>query len=328
MPKTIKLALATLVAAALDGDQWLHEIKFDGYRMLCLLAKGRITLLTRGQQDWTARFPTLVQAAEGLPCERAILDGEIIMPLPNGASNFQELQNVLHEGRQDRLLYQVFDLLYLDGYDLRPAKLEDRKAALAQLVAALPPQGPLRFTEHVVGRGPDFYRQCCRLGLEGTIAKRRDRPYPSASSSDWLKAKCLARQEFVIGGYTDSTDRAAEAGGRFRLAITIRTGNSSTPGEWAPAGMRARWPTCTRAWRSSRACPFAECPEAARRGLHWVQPPWWRKWPSAIGPAMGDCGIPPSKVCGKTSRPTPSAARRRCRATKQTARSPTPCRGP
>jgi bifunctional non-homologous end joining protein LigD len=274
MPKNVPVALATLVARPPDGDQWLHEIKLDGYRMIGHIENGRARLISRGQQDWTERFPTVAHAASRLPCKRAIVDGEVVMLLPNGTSSFQALQNVLHDAREDQLVYQLFDLLYLDGYDLRKATLENRKAALAELLGDAPPQDSLRLTEHVVGHGPEFFDECCRLGLEGTIAKRRDRPYPTARSTDWLKVKCLQRQEFVIGGYTDSTDRNRKLG-------AIHVGYFDTPEKLQYAGrVGTGWTDRSLSELHARLaplardeCPFANCADAARaHGSHWVEP--------------------------------------------------------
>lgn len=201
MPALIKPELATLVDAVPGGEEWIHEIKYDGYRALCHLTDGEARLVTRQGNDWTDRFAPVARAAEALPARQAVLDGEVVVLEANGISSFQALQNALSEDRGKDLVYFVFDLLYLDGYDLRPAPLAERKEALAKLLEGQ--SGVVRFGDHVHGGGEGFYRHACNFGLEGIVSKRADLPYRTGRSKDWLKVKCLKRQEFVIVGYTD-----------------------------------------------------------------------------------------------------------------------------
>ena len=203
LPRFVAPELATLVSKAPDGDGWLHEMKFDGYRILARLDGGRVQLLSRNERDWTEKFPQVADAVAGLPARTAMLDGEVAVLLPGGTTSFQALQNLGEAPEHGELVYMVFDLLHLDGYDLTDARLEDRKAALASLVAAGGRGGVVRYSDHVIGSGPDFFAQACRLGLEGAIAKRRDAPYVGTRGGDWLKIKCVREQEVVIGGYTD-----------------------------------------------------------------------------------------------------------------------------
>ena len=201
MPELIKPELATLVDAPPAGDDWFHEIKYDGYRALCHLEDGEARLFTRQGNDWTDRFASLAREAATLPADQAVLDGEVVVLQPDGSSSFQALQNALSENHGRDLIYIVFDLLYLDGYDLRPVALEKRKGALAKLLAGH--SGALRFGDHVHGAGEDFYRQVCGYGLEGMISKRAGLPYRAGRTKEWLKLKCLKRQELVIVGFTD-----------------------------------------------------------------------------------------------------------------------------
>ena len=196
--------LATLVAEAPRGEEWVHEIKLDGYRTLCAVKGGRARMWTRNGKDWTDRFRAIAAAAAGLPVEEALLDGEVVVLLPDGTTSFQALQNVLSNSPEARgeLLYFAFDLLHLDGWDLRGAPLLERKRLLAELLAAAA-DSPVRFSEHVQGRGEDFFRQACGFALEGVVSKRADLPYRRGRGKDWLKVKCLRRQEFVVVGYTD-----------------------------------------------------------------------------------------------------------------------------
>ena len=203
MPKEILPELTTLVEDVPAGDQWLHEIKFDGYRMLAFVDRGRVRMLTRKANDWTDRFAGLVEPLQALPARQAVLDGEVVIVAPNGTTSFQLLQNVLNNGRHGELVFYAFDLLYLDGHDLRAVPLLERKEALRALLGGRVDDGPVRFSDHVVGNGAVFHQHACRMGLEGIIAKRCDSRYVAKRTKDWLKIKCQRRQEFVIGGWTD-----------------------------------------------------------------------------------------------------------------------------
>src|SRR5215203_510046 len=201
MPSTIEPQLATLVEAVPQGEEWIHEIKYDGYRALCHIQSGEARLITRHGKDWTDRFGPVAPEAARLPVRQAILDGEVVVLEPNGTTSFQSLQNALSEGRDDDLVYFAFDLLCLDVYDLRPATLLDRKAALMALLAGR--QGAVRPGDHVSGEGEDFYRHACNFALEGIVSKRSGQPYHAGRNKDWLKVKCLKRQELVVVGFTD-----------------------------------------------------------------------------------------------------------------------------
>jgi bifunctional non-homologous end joining protein LigD len=204
MPAAIHPQLATLVREAPEGNEWIFEIKFDGYRMIGRLEKGRVVLRTRGGQDWTARFPKVSRALATLPVKQAILDGEIVVMSSNGTTDFQALQNLMRQGSDDDVVYYVFDLLFVDGYDLRQVPLIDRKATLrAVLGASRDRNGVLRYSDHLEGDGSAILSRACRLAVEGLIAKRSESPYESKRSADWVKLKCLKRQEFVVCGWTD-----------------------------------------------------------------------------------------------------------------------------
>ena len=201
LPSFVPPQLATLVSQAPVGEDWVHEIKYDGYRFLCRIDRGRARLLTRSGLDWTDRFPSVADAATKLPADRAILDGELVVLRPDGVSSFQDLQNAMRGGREDDLVFFVFDLLHFDGFDLTAVPLLARKEALAGLLASA--TAAIRFSDHVPGRGSDFYREACRRKLEGIVSKRANATYTSGRTGAWLKTKCSARQEFVIGGYTE-----------------------------------------------------------------------------------------------------------------------------
>ena len=203
-PGFIEPALATLKSSAPSGKQWLHEIKFDGYRLQVHVRAGKAKLFTRSGLDWTAKFGRQITAAlSGLTAGDAILDGELVVEAGGGASDFSALQADLAAGRSDRFVLYLFDLLYLDGKDLRAAPLTERKAALEVLLRGA--QAPLRYSEHFEENGDLVLRHACRLSLEGVVSKNRDAPYRSGRGKDWIKSKCSERQEFVIAGYVPST---------------------------------------------------------------------------------------------------------------------------
>jgi bifunctional non-homologous end joining protein LigD len=198
LPKQLQLAL--LVDEAPDGDEWLHEQKFDGYRIIAELDGRKLRLLSRRFNDWTAQFPTVVDAVAALPVKSIVLDGEVAVVMPDGRTSFQALQNAF--GRRDaNIVYFVFDVLQLDGEDLTKLPLEDRKRRLVKLLAKK--QGVIRYSDHVVGNGDAFFKLACKKGLEGIVSKRRDSLYTPGRGKTWVKTKCLMRQEFVIAGYTD-----------------------------------------------------------------------------------------------------------------------------
>ena len=204
MPDFVEPMLATLATAAPTGERWLHEIKFDGYRLQARIEAGRVKLLTRSGLDWTARFGKAVPAAlAALPVGRAILDGELVVEAASGASDFSALQADLGEGRTDRFLFYAFDILHLDDHDLRAVPLTGRKALLEQVLTEAGPE--LRYSGHFDEGGAMVLRHACRLSLEGIVSKLRDGPYRSGRTKSWIKSKCSARQEFVIGGFTLST---------------------------------------------------------------------------------------------------------------------------
>jgi bifunctional non-homologous end joining protein LigD len=204
VPAFVPPALAKAATKSPSGDGWLHEIKFDGYRLQARLEKGKVALMTRSGWDWTERFgKEIVTAFEALPCASALIDGELVVETEAGISDFSRLQEDLSERRTDRFVFYAFDLLHLDGEDLRGEAFEARKSALAKLLPAT--TGKLRPSETLDGEGETIRRHACRLGLEGIVSKRRDAPYRSGRTDDWLKAKCGQRQEFVIGGFMPST---------------------------------------------------------------------------------------------------------------------------
>jgi len=207
--------LATLVDTAPDGDRWFHELKLDGFRILCRIQNGVVTLFTRTGQDWTARFAEVAEAAAHVGVEGALLDGEIAILRPDGITDFQMLQNHMQGAGQGQLTYFVFDVLFLDGVDLRGRPLEERKARLASLLSRAPSKDwspTIRYTDHVIGQGKAFFEKARAAGLEGIVSKRRDQPYHGGRGPSWLKIKALKHQELVVGGFTEPEGTRAGIG--------------------------------------------------------------------------------------------------------------------
>src|SRR5436190_18582780 len=206
MPGFIKPQLATLKSKAPNGDQWLHEIKYDGYRVQVHLNRGRKKVFTRNGLDWTKRF-TEIAGALAIPGE-AIIDGEVVV-IHEGRTNFSELQAELAAGRQGRLVYYVFDLLWRDG-DLRKLPQIERKQALLDLLGENAIELPILYSEHLIGDGQEMFEHAAKLNWEGIISKRADAPYRSERNENWLKIKTVQKGKFpVIGFIKDPSGVAA-----------------------------------------------------------------------------------------------------------------------
>ncbi|MDP9124313.1 MAG: DNA ligase D, partial [Pseudomonadota bacterium] len=237
LPETLSPQLATLAKAAPTHGDWLYEIKFDGYRLMTRIAKGQATIVTRGGHDWTHKMQLLADELATLGISSGWLDGEAVVLDADGLPRFNLLQNALDSRRaSEAVVYYVFDAPFLDGQDLRGVPLHARRALLKQVVAAHAGDR-VRFSDDFPADAAKVLETACNLKLEGVIAKRRDGLYTSARSTDWLKLKCQARQEFVIGGFSDRSDNAKAVGaltlgyyddkGVFRYAGRVGTGWSS-----------------------------------------------------------------------------------------------------
>jgi bifunctional non-homologous end joining protein LigD len=202
MPEFVPPQLATLVDKPPSGDQWFHELKFDGYRLLCHLQGRQIRFWTRNQKDWTEKFATVAKAVKELPVKSAILDGEIVALDASGRASFQKLQQSINKGGGSGLIFNVFDLIYIEGFDITRTPLRERKRVLEELLAPLGDRGVLRYSDHIEGNGAQFFKEACKHGLEGIVSKLAESAYESTRSRNWLKIKCIRRQEFVIAGYT------------------------------------------------------------------------------------------------------------------------------
>lgn len=208
-PDFVKPQLATLVNPPPAGDAWLHEIKFDGYRIEVVIRDGAARLFTRNGNDWTEKFPAIAEAVRELPIRDAILDGELVSVRPDGVSDFQNLQNAIKSGRGAGLRLYLFDVLHCGGWDLCRAPQIERKDLLRRLMESRTgtragrPSAALQYSDHLRGAGPDVFANACERRLEGIICKRADGPYESRRGRAWLKVKCVRREEFVVGGWTD-----------------------------------------------------------------------------------------------------------------------------
>lgn len=274
IPDLIQLQLTTLVNEVPEGDDWLHEIKFDGYRSLCRINHGQVNFFTREGKDWTDRFGALAEAAAELPVSQALLDGEVVVVEKDGSTNFQTLQGALSTKETHLLSYCVFDVPYLNGYDLTQVPLLVRKETLAGMLETVRRNGRVRFSDHVIGQGKAFYQKACQHALEGVISKRKDSRYRPGRGRDWLKIKCHQSQEFVIGGFTEPSGSRAGFGAlllgvhndKGDLLYAGRVGTGFT--EQSLRDLRSR---LDRIEQSSS--PFAD-PLAGKppRGTHWVKP--------------------------------------------------------
>lgn len=202
----VDVELAKLVSSAPDGDGWLYEVKYDGYRMVAFIEHDAVRLVTRNGNDYTARFPAVAASLADWAAGRAmVLDGELVVTDDAGRTDFQALQGFLRNPAGKHPAYVVFDLLALDGDDLRDRPLVERKELLETLAQDAPDD--VRYSVHVRGNGADSFRAACEQHLEGVVGKRADAPYRGGRSGDWIKLKCGNEQEFVIGGYTQSAKR-------------------------------------------------------------------------------------------------------------------------
>jgi bifunctional non-homologous end joining protein LigD len=279
MPHAIRPMLATLVDKPFDSDDWLYEIKWDGYRAVSFLDGKSLRLVSRNQNDLTSAYPELQDILSSVKARTAILDGEIVALDGEGRPSFSLMQQrtgVGEGGRRIRrtrddipVVYYVFDLIYLNGYDLTQADLEFRKQLLASIVT---PNDLLRYSDHYVGQGTALFEAAAQKGLEGIVAKRRSSCYLQKRSSEWLKIKVVKRQECVIGGYTDPRG-ARENFGSVVLGLYDDKGRLIPVGQ---AGSGFTEQTHEQTWKRLHALdtdrnPFFGKVESDRR-VHFVKP--------------------------------------------------------
>ncbi|MES2632235.1 MAG: DNA ligase D [Pseudomonadota bacterium] len=271
-PKTLQPQLATLVdQPPADPDNWVFEIKFDGYRMLTRAEAGKVQLFTRNGNDWTHKLPHLKQALIDMDLPDGWYDGEIIMPGEAGPADFQALQGSFETARTANIVYYLFDVPWCAGYDLRDVPLLERRAVLQRIVERKPHRN-VRFSAVFDSPPDEIVASACKLGLEGVIAKRKDSAYVLRRSSDWIKLKCGQRQEFVIGGWTDPKGSRAgigslllgvhDKGGKLKYAGNVGTGFSDA----TLRDLRQKLDAL-----AADASAFASDPDLPRHA-HWVRP--------------------------------------------------------
>jgi bifunctional non-homologous end joining protein LigD len=196
-PGFIEPALATSITKVPGGDRWLHEIKFDGYRVQLHVINEGVRLFTRRGNDWTKRFKRIADAAFLVSAGSAIIDGEVVVPAADGTTDFSVLQNQL-KGKSDKIVMVAFDLLYLNGYDLRRLPLIQRKALLKKLIA----NTDIQLSESFEVDGGEMFKHACKTGLEGVVSKVRDSKYTSGRINDWVKKTCAQRETLTIAGFS------------------------------------------------------------------------------------------------------------------------------
>ncbi|MCS3748366.1 bifunctional non-homologous end joining protein LigD [Xanthomonas arboricola] len=220
-PTELRAQLTLLREQAPDGERWLHEIKWDGYRLLADMVDGQVQLRSRNDQAWTQRFPDVVRAVQALPVRDARLDGELVVLDAKGRTDFSALQRALDGSAVQPLRYIVFDLLGVAGVDLRDTPLLQRKQLLHELLGDEP--GTLAFSDHVIGHGPEVFAASAGTGWEGIVSKLADAPYRAGRSADWVKTKHADSDEFVVVGYTDPKGARSGFGA---LLMAQREGNT------------------------------------------------------------------------------------------------------
>jgi bifunctional non-homologous end joining protein LigD len=270
LPHRVEAQLATLSKRPPNDSDWIHEIKFDGYRMACRIEKGNVSIVSRRNLDWTQRFPDLARDLAALRVKSAWLDGEIVSLRSDGVSDFEALQGSFRNRRTSQLMYAVFDLLYVDGFDLRECPLIERKQLLETLLQT--PPARLQYVEHIEGRGAEFFEQCCRMGLEGVISKRAGRSHRPGRSGDWIKVKRKQRADFVIVGFLRPESRrnglralllgTYGADGTLAYAGRVGTGFSVS----VETDLLAKLERLTK-----NNAPVGKAPREGGQ-MHWVQP--------------------------------------------------------
>ena len=261
--------LATLVDAVPTGNGWLNEIKFDGYRAQVAAAGDRVKIFTRSGLDWTETFQPIADAVEGLRLPPCLLDGEIVAMGPEGNPSFTALRTTLKSENPAPLHLFAFDLLEVDGEDLTGRTTLERKERLEALLAAARP--PIHVADHVIGAGEALHRAMCEAGQEGIIAKRADAPYSGGRTRDWVKVKCVRRQEFVVVGWSESTARGRPFAS---LLLAQHEGDALAYKGKVGTGFDADTldEVAAKLARIERKTPSALVPKAEARGAHWVSP--------------------------------------------------------
>ncbi|WP_047488440.1 DNA ligase D [Terriglobus sp. TAA 43] len=271
LPEFIKPQLAQEATAPPSGDEWLHEIKLDGYRMQARKQGSRVQLFTRSGLDWTHRMKSVAEAIKTLPVQDAILDGEVVVLDEKGLSSFAHLQASFEKNEKHPLTFFLFDLLHLNGHNTRGLPLKERKRLLHTLLDD--EKDGLRLSEDIAGDGAKIFRSACELHAEGIISKKADAAYHSGRSTLWLKSKCVLEQEFVIGGWVDLSNGSRGVGSLLlgyyddagKLIYAGRTGTGFT--QKTHKLLRDKLDAI-----ESKATPFVAIDAAGRKDAHWVKP--------------------------------------------------------
>jgi len=259
--------LATLVDEVPAGNSWIHEIKYDGYRLLLAVGEGVATAWTRNGKDWSDKFKALVKSAARLPAG-CLIDGEAVAIDDNGKPSFQLLQATLKDQKGANLVFYAFDLLIDRGEDIRKLANIERKERLAALLKGANP--PILYGDHIIGRGEEMFAAVCKQGGEGIVSKKASAAYSGTRTRNWLKVKCVQRQEFVIVGWSDSDKRrgfrslllAAKEGRKLTYVGKVGTGFSASLIEELMERMRPL---------AIDKAPV-EVPRADRKGAHYIEP--------------------------------------------------------
>jgi bifunctional non-homologous end joining protein LigD len=274
-PQKISPHLPKLVDSVPAGETWLHEVKFDGYRVICVLRGGKVRLWTRNGLDWTERFSSFLEPLSSLPVKNAIFDGEVVVLNAEGISDFQALQNVLKGVERGRLVYYLFDVVHYQGYDLSKVPLIERKTLLKNILHSPGEQSLIRYSDHIVGEGHRVFQHACRFALEGIISKRVDSSYVQKRSDSWVKVKCIRRQEFLIGGFSSPAGSRTsfgalllgvrdDEGGKLLYAGKVGTGFNDKSLQTIGQELRER---------IVNESPFADPPKGREAsGVTWVRP--------------------------------------------------------
>ncbi len=278
LPEFVPPELATQIDGPPSGEGWLHELKLDGYRIQIRIeqpqadAPRKASLHTRNGLDWTHRMPDIARQAAGIQVKSALLDGEVVVLDESGKTSFAELQAAFEEGQKKHLTYFAFDLLHLDGHNLRGLSLVKRKEFLEGIIGELGENDILRYSQHVQGEGAEMFSNACKLGAEGVVSKFASGRYISGRSKEWLKAKCDHKQEFVVGGFTLPSKSGVGIGalllGYYENGKLIYAGRSGTG---FTQTMRKQLRKRLDAMRQEKPSYDSVPADAAKDGI-WVKP--------------------------------------------------------
>ena len=256
-----------------DGSDWIHEIKFDGYRVQALVENGTLRLLTRNALDWTPRFGKVAQDFAALPVKSVAIDCEAVVLDQRGISRFASLQSELKKGAAARVQMMAFDLLHLNGCSMAERPLLERKEILAGLFAGPLPQDLLRYSQHMIGDGVEILRKACAMDLEGIVSKRIDQPYRSGRNGDWTKAKCVMADPFVVIGYVPSKTASGIVGslvmGFYEESTLVYAGRVGTG--FTQAEARAMADTFARI-HVKPALLAKSLTRQQKAGVRWIEP--------------------------------------------------------